>query len=84
MHGGNIIKHGANVNQQGERNFTPNHKACFYGNLDIIDVLLETGAKPNIKNKFGYDEYHYATEEHHDKKRSKEITSLLKSYKYYR
>ena len=48
------------------------------------DALIENGAKPNIKNEFGYDAYHYATEEHHDKKRSKEIMSLLKSYKYYR
>ena len=79
-----LIENGANVNQQGELNFTPIQNACFYGNLDIIEVLLENGAKPNIKNEFGYDAYYYATEEHHDKKRSKEIMSLLKSCKYYR
>lgn len=79
-----LIENGANVNQQGELNFTPIQNACFYGNLDIIEVLLENSAKPNIKNEFGHDAYHYATEEHHDKKRAKEIMSLLKSYKYYR
>ena len=63
-----LIENGANVNQQGELNFTPIQNACFYGNLNIIEVLLENGAKPNIKNEFGYDAYYYATEGHHDKK----------------
>lgn len=47
---------------------------------DVI-LLIENGAKTNIKNEFGYDAKHYATEEYHDKKKSKEIMNLLRNYK---
>lgn len=76
-----LIENGANVNQQGELNFTPIQNACLSGNIDIIEILLENGADINIKNEFGYDAKHYATEEYHDKKKSKEIMSLLRNYK---
>ncbi len=76
-----LIESGANVNQKGELNFTPIQNACLNGNLDIIEILLENGANANIKNEFGYDAKHYATEEYHDKKKSKEIMNLLKKYK---
>ena len=76
-----LIENGANVNQQGELNFTPIQNACLHGNLDIIEILLKNGAKTNIKNEFGYDAKHYATEEYHDKKKSKEIMNLLRNYK---
>ena len=65
-----LIKNGADVNQQGELNFTPIQNACINGNLDIIEI--------SVKNDFGYDAKHYATEEYHDKNKSKEIMSLLK------
>ena len=45
-----LIENGANVNQQGELNFTPIQNACLHGNLDIIEILLKNGAKTNIKN----------------------------------
>ena len=32
-----LIENGANVNQQGELNFTPIQNACLHGNLDIIE-----------------------------------------------
>ena len=73
-----LIKNGADVNQQGELNFTPIQNACINGNLDIIEILLENGAEISVKNDFGYDAKHYATEEYHDKNKSKEIMSLLK------
>ncbi|MFS9037648.1 ankyrin repeat domain-containing protein [Streptococcus australis] len=76
-----LIENGANVNQQGELNFTPIQNACLHGNIDIIEILLKNGAKTNIKNEFGYDAKHYATEEYHDKKKSKEIMNLLRNYK---
>ena len=76
-----LIENGANVNQQGELNFTPIQNACFYGNLDIIEILLKNGAKTNIKNEFGYDAKHYTSEEYHDKKKSKEIRNLMRYYK---
>lgn len=71
-----LIENGANVNQQGELNFTPIQNACIHGNLDIIEILLKNGAKTNIKNEFGYDAKHYTSEEYHDKKKSKEILYL--------
>ena len=73
-----LIKNGANVNKQGELNFTPIQNACIHGNLDIIEILLENGAEISMKNDFGYDAKHYATEEYHYKNKSKEIISLLK------
>ena len=76
-----LIKNGANVNKQGELNFTPIQNACINGNLDIIEILLKNGAKTNIKNEFGYDAKHYTSEEYHDKKKSKEIRNLMGYYK---
>ncbi|MDR3802436.1 MAG: ankyrin repeat domain-containing protein, partial [Veillonella sp.] len=76
-----LIENGANVNQQGELNFTPIQNACLHGNLDIIEILLKNGAKTNIKNEFGYDAKHYTSEEYHDKKKSKEIRNLMRYYK---
>lgn len=76
-----LIENGANVNQQGELNFTPIQNACLHGNLDIIEILLKNGAKTNIKNEFGYDAKHYISEEYHDKKKSKEIRNLMGYYK---
>lgn len=76
-----LIENGANVNQQGELNFTPIQNACLHGNLDIIEILLKNGAKTNIKNEFGYDAKHYASEEYHDKKKAKEIRNLMGYYK---
>ena len=76
-----LIENGANVNQQGELNFTPIQNACLYGNLDIIEILLKNGAKTNIKNEFEYDAKHYTSEEYHDKKKSKEIRNLMGYYK---
>ena len=73
-----LIKNGANVNQQGELNFTPIQNACIHGNLHVIEILLENGAEISVKNDFGYDAKYYATEEYHDKNKSKEIMSLLK------
>jgi len=73
-----LIKNGADVNQQGELNFTSIQNACIHGNLDIIEILLENGAEISVKNDFGYDAKHYATEEYQDKNKSKEIMNLLK------
>ena len=35
-----LIKNGANVNKQGELNFTPIQNACIHGNLDIIEMIM--------------------------------------------
>lgn len=52
----------------------------FQSKKDVI-LLIENGAKTNIKNEFGYDAKHYASEEYHDKKKSKEIRNLMGYYK---
>ena len=76
-----LIKNGADVNKPGELKFTPLHNACLHGNTSIIKILLENGANQNIKNEFGYNARHYATEDYHGKKKSKHIMNLLKYYK---
>ena len=76
-----LIENGANINQQGELNFTPIQNACLHGNIDIIKILLENGAKKTRVDEFGYDAKHYTSEEYHDKKKSKEIRNLMGYYK---
>ena len=51
------------MNKPGELKFTPLQNACLHGNTSIIKVLLENGDNQNIKNEFGYNARHYATED---------------------
>ena len=48
-----LIKAGAPVNHQQVDGSTPLHGASFYGQREIVEMLLEHGADPAIKNKFG-------------------------------
>ena len=48
-----LIKAGAPVNHQQVDGSTPLHAASFYGQQEIVEMLLEYGADPAIKNKFG-------------------------------
>ena len=48
-----LIKAGAPVNHQQVNGSTPLHAASFYGQPDIVEMLLEYGANPAIKNRFG-------------------------------
>ena len=48
-----LIKAGASVNHQQVDGSTPMHGASFYGQREIVEMLLEHGADPAIKNRFG-------------------------------
>ncbi len=48
-----LILAGADVNIPGFRRFTPLHWACIMRANDIIQLLLEHGANPQVKNAFG-------------------------------
>lgn len=49
----NLLKHGANVNIQGEALDTPLYSASAYGCIETVAELLKAGASSNIVNKYG-------------------------------
>ena len=48
-----LLKVGAPVNCQQVDGSTPLHGASFYGHRIIVELLLEYGADPTVKNKWG-------------------------------
>jgi hypothetical protein len=52
-----LIEHGANVDALSRPHFkTPMHKACHWANvtnLDFVELLLEAGADPNVRDSLG-------------------------------
>ena len=48
-----LLKAGAPVNHQQVDGSTPLHGASFYDQREIVEMLLEYGANPAIKNRFG-------------------------------
>ena len=48
-----LIKAGAPVNHQQVDGSTPLHGASYYGQKEIVEMLLEHGADPTVKNRFG-------------------------------
>ena len=49
-----LIKNGAPVNAYDKWGWTPLMWACYFKNYDIVRLLLEKGADPNLKSKDGY------------------------------
>lgn len=42
-----------NVNDELLCHMSALHHACYYGQIEVVKVLLEAGAKPNYKRKSG-------------------------------
>jgi hypothetical protein len=49
-----LINKGMNVNEVQKTGSTALHGAAYYGQINVIKVLLNYGAKTNIKNNFGH------------------------------
>ena len=55
-----IINHGADVNVKSKANITPLMKACHKGNMNVINILLNASADPNITDANGCTWLHAA------------------------
>lgn len=57
-----LILKGANVNAQGSGNYvgTPLHVAIGMNAAEIVKMLLNAGASPNVKNRYGLPAIRYA------------------------
>ena len=51
-----VINHGADVNATNKDNKTALMTACYEGNIDAINVLLNAGADPNIADSLNGDD----------------------------
>ena len=57
-----LIDDGANVNAINNRGLTALLKACAYRQMDVVKVLLDSGADPAIADKIGYSSLHAAVD----------------------
>ncbi|CAF4749062.1 unnamed protein product [Rotaria socialis] len=48
-----LLKSGCKINEVQNGGSTALHAAAFYGHQSIVELLLEYGANPEMKNKFG-------------------------------
>ena len=48
-----LLDHGADVNAVGEFGWTPLHNAAYQGLTDVIELLIDRGAKTETKDKLG-------------------------------
>ncbi|MDX5347507.1 MAG: ankyrin repeat domain-containing protein [Hymenobacteraceae bacterium] len=72
-----LLKIGADPNVVDSKDKrTPLYYAIWKGNLEMVKVLLEHGAKLDVKDNYGVSPYKYAK-----RRKEKEIVSLLKQYK---
>ena len=63
---------GENINGLNYRGWTPLHCASWAGHLNCVRVLLERGAKKNIKDDFGWTPFHAS--------KSMEISTFIKNF----
>ena len=42
-----------NINQLSKKGYNPVHYAAYYGNLDMLKLLLSYSPDTSIKNKYG-------------------------------
>lgn len=66
-----LINKGIDVNEVQGTGSTPLHGAAYYGQTNVVNLLINYGAKTNIKNEFG----HYPI----DEAMTTEIKNLLKN-----
>ncbi|WP_425339659.1 ankyrin repeat domain-containing protein [Parasedimentitalea huanghaiensis] len=52
-----IIDAGADLNRQDEHGYTALHLAIVYGQEEAIDLLLDNGARTDLRNKNNRDAY---------------------------
>ncbi len=65
-----LINKGINVNEVQKTGSTALHGAAYYGQIKVVKILLNYGAKTNIKNNFG----HFPV----DEAMTEEIKTILK------
>jgi len=46
-----LLAYKANVNMQQNEGDTPLHHSAFRGDFDMVNLLLESSADPNLKNR---------------------------------
>ena len=81
------LEHSSGVSRQW---VIDNWNKWIYETCSVDDVYVDKNypvpasliwCRQLIKNEFGYNARHYATEDYHGKKKSKDVMNLLKYYK---
>jgi hypothetical protein len=62
-----LLEHGADINAQSRRGWTPLHAASCYGALEVVRLLLEHGADVEAKTNSGKTALQFAADRGHDK-----------------
>ncbi|KGL75877.1 Ankyrin repeat domain-containing protein 16, partial [Tinamus guttatus] len=60
-----LLRRGASVDCLKKADWTPLMMACTKANLEVIELLVEHGANPLLKNKDGWNCFHIASREGH-------------------
>jgi len=68
-----LIDNGIDINQQDKFGDTPLHRACYYGILPEVELLIKAGADTTLKNKKGLTPLEYA---------KKSLTKALQNENY--
>lgn len=55
-----MLANGGSIQARDEGGLHPLHNACSFGHADVVRLLLEAGANPNIKDNWNYTPLHEA------------------------